>query len=112
MKADAQATFTVSAVTGLMKSSEIVLCGSEGTLRFTEGVLMGARRGEAALTPLAIPAEEAGGWRVEEEFIQAIRGIEPVSHTRFADGVKYMDFTEAVARSMTEGRVLAVPLSG
>ncbi|GAB2880528.1 Gfo/Idh/MocA family oxidoreductase [Uliginosibacterium flavum] len=112
MVCGAQATFTVSAVTGLMKSSEIVLCGSEGTLRFADGHLYGARKGDAALQAVPIPADEAGGWRVEEEFINAIRGIEPVSHTSFADGVKYMEFTEAVVRSMAEGRELAVPLSG
>jgi predicted dehydrogenase len=41
---------------------------------------------------------------VEAEFINAIRGLEPVTHTTFAEGVKYMEFTEAVARSMAEGR--------
>ncbi|MDP5241261.1 Gfo/Idh/MocA family oxidoreductase [Uliginosibacterium sp. 31-16] len=108
MVCGAQATFTVSAVTGLMKSSEIVLCGSEGTLRFADGHLYGARKGDAALQMVPVPAEEAGGWRVEEEFINAIRGIEPVTHTTFADGLKYMQFTDAVARSMAEGRALTV----
>lgn len=108
MVCGAQATFTVSAVTGLMKSSEIVLCGSEGTLRFADGHLYGARKGDAALQMVPVPADEAGGWRVEEEFINAIRGIEPVTHTTFADGLKYMQFTDAVARSMAQGRALAV----
>lgn len=108
MACGAQASFTVSAVTGLIKTSEIVLCGSEGTLRFADGVLYGARRGDAALQPIPIPAEEAGGWRVEEEFINAIRGLEPVTHTCFADGLKYMLFTEAVAHSMAEGRSIPV----
>jgi predicted dehydrogenase len=40
---------------------------------------------------------------VEEEFIGAIRGTEPVKLTTFADGVKYMEFTEAVARSLESG---------
>jgi hypothetical protein len=47
---------------------------------------------------------------VEEEFINAIRGQEEITHTSFEDGVKYMEFTEAVTRSMQEGRVIALPL--
>jgi predicted dehydrogenase len=104
MACGALASFTVSAVSGLLKTGEIVLCGTEGTLRFADGVLTGARRGDETLQPVAIPADEAGGWRVEEEFINAIRGLEPVTHTTFAAGVKYMAFTEAVALSMAEGR--------
>ena len=45
------------------------------------------------------PPHEAGGWRVEDEFISAIRGQEEITHTDFATGVKYMEFTEAVYRS-------------
>jgi predicted dehydrogenase len=104
MACGAQASFTVSAVMGLVKTGEILMCGSEGTLRFADGVLSGARKGDAALAPISVPPDELGGWRVEEEFIRAIRGVEPVSHTTFAEGVKYMAFTEAVARSMQEGR--------
>ena len=48
---------------------------------------------------------------MEEEFINAIRGKERVTHTAFEDGVKYMEFTEAVARSMASGEAIALPLS-
>ena len=34
----------------------------------------GARRGDSAPSPIIIPPENRGGWRVEEEFINAIRG--------------------------------------
>lgn len=108
MACGAQATITVSAVTGLMKAFEIVLCGSDGTLRFADGLLSGARRGDAALAPIPVLPEEHGGWRVEEEFIHAIRGQGQVLHTRFEDGLRYMLFTEAVAQSMAEGRALPV----
>ena len=52
--------------------------------------------------------EEEGRWRVEEEFINAIRRLEPVRLTTFADGLKYMQFTEAVATSMATGQTVAV----
>ena len=64
----------------------------------------------ASLAEIAIPASEAGSWRVEEEFVNAMRGQEEITHTHFADGVKYMEFTEAVTRSMQSGSVVALPL--
>lgn len=110
MACGAQASFTISSVAGLARSNEVLVCGTEGTLRFADGILTGARKGDAALAPIAIPPDEVDGWRVEAEFIGAIRGEEPVRLTRFEDGVKYMAFTEAVAQSMAEGRGVAVPL--
>jgi len=47
---------------------------------------------------------------VEEEFIKAIRGEEEVKLTTFADGVKYMEFTEAVALSAASGKAVHLPL--
>eukprot|EP00040_Diaphanoeca_grandis_P000133 m.14455 g.14455 ORF g.14455 m.14455 type:complete len:398 (-) comp10143_c0_seq1:29-1222(-) len=52
------------------------------------------------------------GWRVEEEFVNAIRNKERVALTRFEDGLNYMQFTEAVALSCHEGRAVALPLVG
>lgn len=108
MACGAQATFLLSQVTGGVKASEVLLFGSEATLRFRDGVLSGLRRGGDGFSQIPIPPEEAGAWRVEEEFVSAIRGAGKITHTTFEDGVKYMEFTEAVARSMTEGRVISV----
>jgi predicted dehydrogenase len=104
----AQLTLTVSSVSGLAQPDGVYLFGSQGTLYFSGGKLLGGRKGDAALVEIPIPAEEVGGWRVEEEFVGAIRGQEPITHTSFADGVKYMRFTEAVARSMAEGRAISL----
>jgi predicted dehydrogenase len=110
MACGAQAHFQISAVTGLRGPSEAWLFGSAGTLRFAEGQLAGARRGDTSLAEIGIPPGEAGGWRVEDEFVNAIRGRELVTHTTFEDGVKYMEFTEAVGRSMAAGAAVALPL--
>ncbi len=103
----------VSAVAGLMPGPEVWLFGSEGTLRFEQasGRLFGARRGDQTLTEIPIPAEKRSGWRVEEEFIAAIRGEAPVRLTTFEDGVRYMEFTDAVHISAREGRTVPLPLS-
>ena len=106
----AQAHFQISAVTALGGDPDVYLFGSQGTLRFSGDLLCGGRRGVTALEEVPIPLTEQGTWRVEEEFINAIRGVEPVRLTTFEDGVKYMEFTEAVARSIATGRVVALPL--
>ena len=106
----AQAHIQISSVTGLAGRSQAWLFGSAGTLRFSGGRLYGGQRGDTELKELTIPPEQAGGWRVEEEFINAIRGQETITHTSFEDGVKYMEFTEAVARGMASGAAVALPL--
>ena len=40
----------------------------------------------------------------------AIRGERPVTHTDFATGVRYMQFTEAVARSSRHQSPVLLPL--
>jgi predicted dehydrogenase len=110
MACGAQAHFWLSAAAGLSGPREAWLFGSEGTLRFSDGALYGGQRGEEELHPIAIRPQDEGSWRVEQEFVSAIRGLETITHTTFEDGVKYMEFTEAVARSMAKGRVIPLPL--
>ena len=69
-----------------------------------------AGAGDEDYQPLELPAHPRNGWQVEEDFVDAIRDGRPVTHTNFADGVKYMEFTEAVQISMAEGRRVDLPL--
>jgi hypothetical protein len=59
---------------------------------------------------LTIPDSLRGGWQVEADFIAAIRGERAVTHTDFATGVRYMQFTEAVARSSRHQEPVELPL--
>jgi predicted dehydrogenase len=70
--------------------------------------LSGGRRGDTEPREIPIPAEHRIGWRVEEEFVNAIRGRETVRRTTFEDGVRYMEFTDAVARSAASGQAVDV----
>ena len=112
MACGAQTRLQFSAVTGLARGGGVWLYGSDGTLFLdtTSSVLRGGRRGDTELKELDIPPEKRGYWRVEEEFINAIRGTERVTCTTFEDGVKYMEFTEAVARSAQSGEAVSLPL--
>ena len=110
LRGGAVAHLRFSAVTALAPPSEVWIFGSEGTLRLEADArrLSGGRRGDTELREIPIPAERRIGWRVEEEFVGAIRGAEKVSRTTFEDGVRYMEFTEAVARSAASGEAVEV----
>jgi predicted dehydrogenase len=101
-----------SSVAGFMPGPEIWLYGSEGTLHYQAqgNVISGGRRGDKEMKSIPIPADKTYQWRVEEEFIGAIRGNEPVRRTSFLDAVNYMEFTEAVHLSSREGRRIELPL--
>ncbi len=94
---------------------QIHLYGSLGTIKVefgTDGekVWIG-RANEPELRRMELPAEKKGSWRVEAEFIGAIRGEEPVRYCDFATGVQYMEFTEAVAISSEANRAVELPLT-
>jgi predicted dehydrogenase len=99
-----------SSITALGPASEAWIFGTSGTLRLDADArrLYGGRRGDKALAEITIPAEQRIGWRVEEEFVNAIRGREKVTHTGFEDGVRYMEFTDAVAKSAASGQAVEV----
>ena len=101
-----------STITGLAPADRVWFFGTEGTLRLDSPsmTLQGGRRGDSALSEIAIAPEQQGAWRVEDEFVNAIRGLEPVTHTNFADGVRYMEFTEAVTRSFQADETVYLPL--
>jgi predicted dehydrogenase len=106
----AVARLRFSAITGLGPANEAWVFGSEATLRLEADAkrLWGGRRGDTALAEVTIPAAQRIGWRVEEEFVNAIRGHERITRTSFEDGVCYMEFTDAVAASLAEGRAVDV----
>jgi predicted dehydrogenase len=70
--------------------------------------LSGGRRGDKELKEIEIPKDQRIGWRVEEEFVGAIRGREKIKLTTFEDGVRYMEFTDAVAKSAASGQAVDV----
>jgi predicted dehydrogenase len=93
---------------------QIHLFGSLGTIKIVFGehdrVFVG-RKVDSELREITIPAEKLGGWRVEAEFVAAIRGEEKVRRTDLAAGLQYMEFTEAVANSAQSGLPVSLPLS-
>ncbi len=108
----AQVHMRFSETTGLATGNQTWIHGSEGTIHVDNDLnVYGGRRGESQLSPIANPQAEQAIYRVEEEFINAIRGIEQITLNTFEIGVQYMDFTEAVHRSAQSGRTITLPLA-
>lgn len=107
----AQVHMRVSETTGLASGNQTWIHGTEGTI-FVDGrqAVFGGRRGDAELRPIPNPSEAQAVSRVEAEFINAIRGREPVTMNTFEIGVHYMEWTEAVHRSAKSGQAVYLPL--
>jgi predicted dehydrogenase len=110
----ARAVYQFSGATPFGQGMGIDLYGSEGVLHYdlADDRIRGASRrsGSGSLEEVPIPPEKAREWRVEADFVDAIREGRPVEFTDFATGVQYMEFTEAVARSAQRGEVVELPL--
>jgi predicted dehydrogenase len=115
----ARACYQISGVTPFGQDGRIILMGTAGVLSYDliADRIRGASRMHGAspgalveLPELPIPADKAGSWRVEADFVDSIRTGKPVRFTDFAAGVAYMEFTEAVARSAQTGVAVPLPL--
>jgi predicted dehydrogenase len=112
-----QMRFCFSSVAGhAPNTAEVYIFGTEGTLYLQQDksgafTLSAGKRGEDGLGVVDIDPAKSGAWRVEEEFINAIRGKEAITHTDFATGVKYMEWTDAVALSIRHRKAINMPLT-
>jgi predicted dehydrogenase len=108
----AQVHMRFSETTGLSSGNQTWIHGSEGTI-YVDGRLnvLAGQRGDSELTPLANPPRQQAFYRVEEEFINAIRGVEEITMARFETGVQYMEWTEAVHLSAESGQAVNLPLA-
>ena len=112
-----QMHLTVSTVIGLSPTEvDLFIFGTKGTLRILQSkdseieVFAGDEK-SSQLKRIEIKPEKRGKWRVEEEFINAIRGLEEITHTDFTTATRYMEWTDAVTVSMQKGQLVPLPLS-
>lgn len=101
-----QATIEISGHTAADAPNRALLFGSDATLRvdFDARTMALAKAGTTGWTAVDQEPGEVQDWRVEEEFIGAIRGTEQVRLTDFATGVRYMRFTDAVNEAAESGQ--------
>ena len=107
----AQVHMKLSATTGLSTGNQTWIYGSEGTiLADNDRKIYAGKRGDSRLTEVPNPESGQAHYRVEEEFINAVRGAERVSMNTFEIGVAYMEFIEAVYRSSRTGQAVYLPM--
>jgi predicted dehydrogenase len=113
LEGGARGIYHTSGIAMFGPGKQIHLYGSRGTIKYVitpEEQLFCGRAGDAEMRLIEIPEKQRGGWRVEAEFIAAIRGQDKIHFTDFATGVRYMEFTEAVARSAALNLPVDLPL--
>lgn len=111
----ALATITCSGVAGLADSANgFQIYGTGGTIRYlAEGgynTILAGKTGDKALQQIPIPAEERREWTAEVDFIEAIRAGRRTVEPTFSDGLQYMETTEAIFRSIEQGKTIELPL--
>jgi len=86
------------------EATSVLFFGTGGAIRLKPGPPIELASGAGGFKPVEQRSGEAQDWRVEEEFIAAIRGEGEVHLTDFASGAAYMAFTDAVWESAQSGR--------
>ena len=116
MEQGGQMRFELSSVLGhAQANAEIYIFGTEGTLCLREDKsgtmsLSAGKRGEDGLQEVKIDPAKSGAWRVEEEFINVIRGREPVTHTDFVTGREIHGVDRGGYLSLRRGEAVNLPL--
>lgn len=85
-------------------SELLEIYGTEGKLAYdfsSDQILLGRRGAQQKPVALAVPPEFEREWTVERDFIRAVRE-QGHPEPSFRTGVRYMEFTEAIHRSMSE----------
>lgn len=91
--------------------------GSDGSIRYLSGteapgsgkILIG-KRTDAAMHEYEFAPGEAVSWEAEADFIRAVREGKRDPEPSFADGLRYMEVTDAIFQSASSGHVVTLPL--
>ena len=108
MENNIRGSFLISEVGLHSPTPTITIHGTKGSLKvefIQNGKLWYGTRMNESVNEVPIKFKDRGFWRVEEEFINTIKGIEKTKLTTFKDGVDYMRFTQAVMDSYRENGI-------
>ena len=109
----AEGVLEFSGINALAQSDRLEIYGSAGTMiyDFSSEVVQAGKVGDRALHVIEVPPELAGEWRVEEDFLAAVKSKGRVRpHPTFEDGVRYMRVVQAVADSRARNEWVAIKL--
>jgi predicted dehydrogenase len=110
LECGATASYHFSSAASSVPTQTIAIYGSTGALVYDlfGGQIMGATDGGADLAPIDIPEAEVRTQDTDSQFVRAILEGTPVSPD-FEEGMRYMEFSEAVALSLKSGEMVSLP---
>jgi len=107
----AEGVLEFSSINALTQGDRLEIYGSAGTLTydFSSNVVQAGKVGDRALHVVDVPPELEGEWRVEEDFLAAVKSKGRVRpHPTFEDGIRYMRVVQAVADSRARNEWVAI----
>jgi predicted dehydrogenase len=107
----AEGVLEFSGINALAEGDRLEIYGSTGTLTydFTADVMQTGKVGDRALHVVDVPTELEGEWRVEEDFLAAVKSKGRVlPHPNFEDGLRYMRVVQAVSDSRARNEWVAI----
>jgi len=107
----AEGVLEFSGVDALAPSDRVEIYGSSGTLTYDFGsdVVQAGKVGDRGLHAVELPAELETEWRVEEDFLAAVKSKGRVRpHPNFEDGLRYMRVVQAIADSRARNEWVAI----
>jgi predicted dehydrogenase len=107
----AEGVLEFSGIDALAPSDRVEIYGSSGTLTYDFGsdVVEAGKVGDRELRVVELPSELETEWRVEEDFLAAVKSKGRVRpHPNFEDGVRYMRVVQAIADSRARTEWVAV----
>jgi predicted dehydrogenase len=100
-----------SGIDALAPSDRVEIYGSSGTLIYDFGsdLVQAGKVGDRELQVFELPPELETEWRVEEDFLAAVKSKGRVRpHPNFEDGLRYMRVVQAVSDSRARNEWVAV----
>jgi predicted dehydrogenase len=107
----AEGVLEFSGIDALAPTDRLEIYGSAGTLTydFNTDEVQAGKLGDRGLHVVDLPAELETEWRVEEDFLAAVKSKGRVRpHPNFEDGLRYMRVVQAVSDSRARNEWVAV----
>src|ERR1700746_2374860 len=107
----AEGVLEFSGIDALAPSDRVEIYGSSGTLTYDFGsdVVQAGKVGDRGLHVVELPAELETEWRVEADFLAAVKSKGRVRpHPNFEEGLGYMRVVQAVADSRARNEWVAI----
>src|SRR5213594_803113 len=107
----AEGVLEFGGINAMTPSDRLEIYGNVGTLTYDFGsdVVQVGKLGDRALHVVDLPPELEGEWRVEEDFLAAVKSKGRIrAHPNFEEGVRYMRVVQAAADSRARNEWVAI----